>query len=76
MIFDYEQSRRIAAFDPSFDAIIMAAMRKADTTNADRLRRSWPHLWDELQQRYNAPGGVLPGEPQPASVVLEEDDRA
>lgn len=51
-----------------FYALIMAAMRQADTDNAERLRRCWPDVWQELHARYNAPGGILPDD------VLPEDD--
>lgn len=45
-----------------FYALIMAAMRQADTANAERLRHMFPVVWDELQARYHAPGGLLPGD--------------
>lgn len=57
--YDYNLSK---AIDAPFYAIIMAAMRGADTFNADALRRAFPETWDELQARYNSPGGFLPGE--------------
>ena len=50
----------------TFDGIIQAAMRKADTPNLDRLKAAWPRVWDELQARYDAPGGYLPEELQEA----------
>jgi hypothetical protein len=59
MILDYEESISIAARDPSFKAIIMAAMRKADTQNIEKLARAFPDIYDELHARYNAPGGIL-----------------
>jgi hypothetical protein len=37
-------------------------MRKADTTNAAKLRAAFPDVWNEFQARYNAPGGVLADE--------------
>ena len=58
-LIEYEQSKALAVGDPSFYAFIMAAMRKADTTNTLKLQRMWPDVWDEMQQRYNAPGGAL-----------------
>lgn len=58
----YEASRKLAVDDHPFYALIMAAMRKADTLNADRLRRAFPEVWDELQARYDAPGGRLEGD--------------
>lgn len=60
--FDYEQSKRIAAEGYSFYALIMAAIRQADTENAAKLRRAFPETAEELQTRYDAPGGFLPGE--------------
>lgn len=60
--YDYEKSKEVAAPDVSFAALIMAAMRKADSGNAEILRAMWPATWEELRARYDAPGGVLPGE--------------
>lgn len=60
--YDYEASKKIAAQDYPFDALIMAAMRKADSWNAAELKGSFPGIWHELQERYDAPGGYLPGE--------------
>ena len=45
-----------------FYALVMAAARRADTTNLAKLRRAWPEVVAELETRYNAPGGLLPGE--------------
>jgi len=50
--FDYKSSQNIAAQNASFYAIIMAAMRQADTDNAALLRAAWPEVWEELQKRY------------------------
>jgi hypothetical protein len=61
-LYDYEKSKEIDALRPSFAAIIMAAARKADSDNSVRLQLAWPDLCEELQARYNAPGGLLPGE--------------
>ena len=60
--YDYETSRHIEGQDYPFYALIMAAMRQADTDNTELLKAAWPEVYDELKQRYNAPGGVLPGE--------------
>lgn len=64
--FDYEASKRIAVEDYPFYALIMAAMRQADTFNSATLRRAFPLVWEELDERYNAPGGLLEGEAVPA----------
>lgn len=46
----------------AFYALIMAAMRQADTDNARKLREAFPATYRELRDRYNAPGGILEGE--------------
>ena len=60
---EYDQSKYIDRLDPDFYAIVMAAMRRADTENLRMLQNCWPGVWMELQMRYNAPGGVLTGDP-------------
>ncbi|SIJ61558.1 Uncharacterised protein [Mycobacteroides abscessus subsp. bolletii] len=57
---DYRMSRQISATDPPFYALIIAAIRKADTQNTARLRSAFPEVYDEFAARYDAPGGVLP----------------
>lgn len=61
-LFDYERSREIDKRDEPFYALVMAAMRRADTINLNKLRDAWPEVWTELQARYNAPGGRLENE--------------
>ena len=68
--FDYEMSKQISIERPPFYALIMAAMRQADSTNLSRLRAAFPEVWDELYERYNAPGGLLPGEVDPSTQAL------
>lgn len=60
--FDYQVSRQIDAQDAPFSALIMAAYRKADTNNQELLEQAFPEACRELRERYNAPGGLLPGE--------------
>lgn len=60
--YDYCVSRELASNDPPFYALIMAAMRRADTENRQRLRAVYPELWAELQERYDAPGGFTKAE--------------
>jgi len=62
-LYDYRASHDITLRDYPFYALIMAAMRQADTRNADALSGSFPDIWQELRQRYNAPGGVLSTDP-------------
>ena len=61
-LYDFERSRELARQDVPFHALIMAAMRRADTFNSLRLRAAFPDTWDELQARYSAPGGRLPAD--------------
>ena len=61
-LYDYKASQQIAAEDYPFYALIMAAMRQADTGNAELLEEAFPAIWKELAARYNAPRGILPGE--------------
>jgi len=61
-LFDYRTSLNLAAQDHPFYALIMAAMRKADSNNIAILKNSFPEIWNELQQRYDSPGGILPEE--------------
>ncbi len=60
--YDYKQSVYISLKDYPFYALIMAAMRQADTDNARALKHIFPNIWAELDARYHAPGGVLEGE--------------
>lgn len=60
--YDYLASFEISKTDPPFYALIMAAMRRADTENLAQLRAAFPDTYTELEARYNAPGGLLPDE--------------
>jgi hypothetical protein len=60
--YDYEVGQQLAATDPPFDALIQAAYRRADTTNAAVLAAAFPEQVADLRARYEAPGGILPGE--------------
>ncbi|MGP4054131.1 hypothetical protein ACTWP6_04795 [Mycobacterium sp. 4D054] len=59
-LFDYRASQHIGVSDPPFYALIMAAIRKADSQNAARLRMAFPEIYAEFEARYHAPGGTLP----------------
>ena len=68
-LHDYLTSRRISEFDPPFSALIMAALRKADSSNTAKLQAAWPEIAVEFKYRYWSGGGLLPFEPgyNPAS---------
>ncbi len=61
-LHSYKVSQEISKGDPPFSALIMAAMRKADTTNSAKLRSIFPEIWDELEERYWTPGGLVASE--------------
>jgi hypothetical protein len=60
--YDYRASSDPALSSAPFYALLMAAMRQADTPNTEKFKAAWPDVWQELYDRYNAPGGLLPGE--------------
>jgi hypothetical protein len=60
--YDYLIGRELMIPDPPFYSLIQAAMRKADDHNLEKLKRAWPEIWEELEARYHAPGGILSGE--------------
>jgi hypothetical protein len=61
---DFIIRRKIEALQPPFAAIIMAAFRKADSTNAKLLQDAFPEIWAEFYDRYwnGNRDGFLPGE--------------
>lgn len=61
-LHEYVESKELDRMGISFYGLVMAAMRQADDENLARLRSAFPQVWAELQARYNAPGGALPGE--------------
>lgn len=58
-LYDYRSSETVDANDYPFVALIWAAMRRADTGNQIVLKKAYPELWKELEERYNAPGGRI-----------------
>lgn len=48
---------------PPFASLIFAALHGADSANARVLRAAFPRICGDGQLRYDAPGGLLPGEP-------------
>jgi hypothetical protein len=61
-LFDYKTSIEISKEDFPFYALIMSAMRKADSDNIEKLKLAFPDIYEEFEKRYNAPGGLLKGE--------------
>ena len=58
--YDYLESMKASQY--SFYALIMAAMRNADTDNLEALQRAFPATWREFEARYHAGGGYLEGD--------------
>lgn len=58
--WDYDMSKKLTGSGASFDSLIMAAIRKADTINTELLKAAFPRVYQEFHDRYHAPGGVLP----------------
>lgn len=61
-LYDYRVSQDIRSNGFPFYALIMAAMAQADTENAAKLQFLFPDVWEEVKERYNAPGGMLESE--------------
>lgn len=61
-LHSYKVSAELLKDDPPFSALIMAAMRKADSNNAILLQSAFPEIWDELMERYWTPGGLIASE--------------
>lgn len=59
-LYDYHESIRASAFD--FWPLLFAAIRNADTGNRERLQAAFPEAYAEFWARFDAPGGLLPGE--------------
>jgi len=57
---EYLKGKELVLDDPPFYALIQAAMRLADSDNAEKLKMIFPGVWRELNARYNSPGGLLP----------------
>ena len=68
-LYDYEAARLIEVDGHPFYALIMAAMRQADTGNLALLRGCWPEVHGELVARYRTPGALLVGDPCPVCMV-------
>ena len=60
--YDYKMGQQVSSRDYPFYALIQAAMRQADTDNIEKLKAAFPSTWQELRERYDAPGGLLSGE--------------
>ena len=67
-LVEYRAALELYASDTPFYGLIMAAMLRADSMNAAKLRDMFPVIYDELKTRYDAPGGLIDGDPGYAEV--------
>ncbi len=61
-LHEYRDSIQLTDQHHTFYGLIMAAMIKADTHNAELLGVAFPEVREELEARYHAPNGYLDGE--------------
>jgi hypothetical protein len=61
-LHSYQVSLEICKEDPPFSALIMAAMRRADSDNIIKLQLAFPDIWSELDERYWTQGGLIASE--------------
>lgn len=57
---EYQESLIINSKDYQFYALILAAMRQADSDNIELLKGAFPDVWDSFMVRYKEPFGVVP----------------
>ena len=72
-LYDYEIGLKIHSKNYPFYALIQAAMRQADSDNTLKLKLVFPKIWEELEERYNSPGGKLMSERIVLAPKHEED---
>lgn len=58
-LYDYQMSQKASAQNYPFYALVMAAIRQADSDNLAALKFAFPDIYIEFELRYNAPGGCL-----------------
>ena len=61
-LYDLYKSREILDSDPSFAALIMAALEKARNENLGTLKVAFPEVADEFKKRRSTSLGLLDGD--------------
>jgi hypothetical protein len=59
-LFDYQQAAELSS--RRFSALLMAAMMNGREDQAERLRRAFPEIAQELEARRRSPTGETPAE--------------
>lgn len=72
---DYKRGVEVARQGEPFYALLTAALLVADSHNALAMRRAFPAEVRCIDWRYNAPGGLLPGETSADGVRLTADGK-
>lgn len=70
--YDYQQSIEISSKGYWFYALLASLMRKADSSNLEKLKSAYPKFYEDLVERYNAPGGALEGEEYLLKTMIGE----
>lgn len=69
--YDYKTSYEIQMQQYPFRALIMAAMRQADSDNLAKLQEAWPLVWQELRRWCSTPGALQAPLPEPDPTAME-----
>lgn len=72
-LYAFKVALQLEKDNTDFYGLIMAAMMRADDFNLIKLKREWLQVWAELEHRYNAPQGLMPGETNPETGDTYED---
>jgi hypothetical protein len=59
-LHEYQESRTISAQGYSFYALVAALFRDADTDNLEKLKITFPGIWESFYRRYNSGFGIVP----------------
>ena len=59
-LHDYRRSLKL--LNESFYSLLLASLQRSDTTNFERLKRAFPEVAQELQDRHRSPDGRTPSE--------------
>jgi len=65
-LYSYNESKQISGNGYGFYSLLFALIRKADSSNLEKIERIFPDEVAEFQARYNAPGGILEDDPESA----------
>jgi len=74
-LYDYKKAIELRNDESvSFYSLIMAAILRADTHNLSKLRHVFTNTYNEVYDRYWAPGGALPVDREEKVIVKQLTD--